>query len=117
MSDPQKAELQSGCNHEHDLKCPRCEKIEDTLSEIQQFIETTPFGTDQKSDEANYLFEKASESVHLWKQHQLRTIHQDITRSDIWEQLLDDEIYVVIDYAMKWLPTAGRESQQSWFGK
>ncbi len=117
LSDPKKQEFQATCTHEHNLQCPRCQNIQHVLSEIDHFVKTTEFSNPGQKDEVAFIFEKAAENMYQWKGHQLRTVHQDSTCSDIWERLQENEVYIVIDYAMKWLPTAGREPQTAWFGR
>ncbi len=117
LSDPDKQEFQGTCTHQHNLRCPRCDNAEHVLLELQHFVETANFSNPGQKDEASFIVEKAAENMHQWKGHQLRAIHQDSTRSDIWKRLQENEVYIVIDYAMKWLPTAGREPQTAWFGR
>ncbi len=93
--------------------------MNDVLSDFQNFVDSpeTKFPSDSKKDEASFVIENAIKHLLAWKQHQIRTIHQDTARSDIWEHLKDNEVFIILDFAMKWLPTKGRESQQMWFGK
>ncbi len=116
LSDHSNTELQSTCNHNHNFQCPRCEQIEQVISDIRDFVNMAQFSSVANKDEATFLTDKAVESIQAWKQHQLRTVHQDQARTETWDNLKDTEIFIILDYAMKWLPTAGRESQQGWFG-
>ncbi len=108
-----------GRDHIHDLRCPRCAAIHDVLSELQNFVDdsNTNFQSDAIEDGASFLVQKAIENVFAWKQHQLRSIHQDTGRTAAWANLKENEVFIVLDFAMKWLPAHGRESQQMWFGK
>ncbi len=117
LIDHSKTELQSTCNHDHNFRCPRCQQIEQVLSDIQNLVNVADFSSVANKDEAQFLTAKGIESIQAWKQHQLRTVHQDQARTETWNNLKDTEIFIVLDYAMKWLPTAGRESQQGWFGR
>ncbi len=119
LSDDKKGEFQQNDNHDHNLKCPRCETVKEVLSEVEAFVNNLAISspTDHRKDEALFLIQKAMQNVFAWKQHQLRTVHQDTSRTDIWNNLKENEIFVIVDFAMKWLPEKGRESQQMWFGK
>ena len=44
-------------------------------------------------------------------------VGQDKSRLDILEQLNDDTVLIVNDWAMNFLPQSCRESQQDWFTK
>ena len=58
-----------------------------------------------------------SEAILNWKRHQLRTVNQDRARDYILEQLDDSSVYLIMDWAMKFLETKYREKQNEWFGK
>ncbi len=105
--------------HDHDQKCPRCAALQDVLSDLQDFVDdsNTHFQSDTKKDAASFLVQKAIGNVFAWKQHQLRTVHQDTSRTAVWANLKENEVFIILDFAMKWLPAHGRESQQMWFGK
>jgi hypothetical protein len=49
--------------------------------------------------------------------HLIRSKHEDSTFDRITAQLLDDEVFLILDYKMKLLPMFYRESQASFFGK
>ena len=46
-----------------------------------------------------------------------RTVHQDNARKNVLDMLEESDIYLVADWAMKWLPTWYREPQREFFGK
>lgn len=65
-----------------------------------------------------YLFTSAERAINLWKGHQLRSVRQDQARLDVIDLLEDEKtVYIVNDWAMKFLPRQYRESQSDWFGK
>lgn len=51
------------------------------------------------------------------KAHLLRTKNQDSARTDITQNLKEGQLFVVVDWAMKFLPRKFREGQTDWFGK
>lgn len=52
-----------------------------------------------------------------WKAHILRAAHQDAAKRDIIDHLKPDQVLLIMDWAMKFLPTSFRETQRDWFGK
>ena len=59
------------------------------------------------------------QSIQAWKAHLLRAINQDAARKS-WKSLenLDAQsVFIVMDWAIKFLPRKFRESQSDWFGK
>ncbi len=58
-----------------------------------------------------------SELIQNWKKHQLRSVHQDRARDYVLEQLDDSSVFIVMDWAMKWIECKYREKQSDWFGK
>ena len=57
------------------------------------------------------------EAILNWKRHRLRSIHQEISRDYVLEQLDDSSVFIIMDWAMKWIETKYREKQSEWFGK
>lgn len=60
---------------------------------------------------------RCSATIQNWKRHQLRSVQQDRARDYVLEQLDDCSVFIVMDWAMKWLETKYREKQSDWFGK
>ena len=52
-----------------------------------------------------------------WKAHLLRAAHQDNAKRDIIDHLKYDQVFLIMDWAMKFLPISFRETQRDWFGK
>ncbi len=63
--------------------------------------------------------QKSNEAILDWKQHILRTVHQDLGRTSVFDNLLEPgrSLYLHCDFAMKWLQQEHREGQASFFGK
>ena len=57
------------------------------------------------------------ECIEAWKAHLLRTVNQDLCRENLLDNLSNDEIYLNLDWAMKFLPVKSREPQSEFFGK
>jgi len=64
-----------------------------------------------------YRLEQNIQLIVEWKRHLLRTVHQDVARKHILDQLDEKSVFIVADWAMKWLPTRYREAQRDFFGK
>ena len=47
----------------------------------------------------------------------MRAINQERAKIDILDNLTAQQVLVVMDWAMKWLPRSHRETQIEWFGK
>ena len=52
-----------------------------------------------------------------WKAHILRAAHQDSAKSDVMDNLSPSQVFLIMDWAMKFLPASFRETQRDWFGK
>ncbi len=118
LSDPDNQYfLAHSSDHEHDYKCPHCVSIQETIKEVKSEI----IDKDWSADELNeiiYLLDHSEVDIEKWIAHQVRTVYQDKVRQDILENLKPGtEIFVIIDWAMKWLPKSGRETQSDWYGK
>lgn len=61
--------------------------------------------------------EKAVECIYEWKSHILRSKNQEKARQQIVTSLVENEAFIVSDWAMKFLPRKFREGQTDWFGK
>ena len=116
LSDPKKSDFAQDCDHEHDESCVECSNLTSTLNEIERFIEETK--TDKELlDRALKKFRSYRESIVAWKAHLLRSINQDLCRENLLYRLSDNEIYLNLDWAMKFLPVKSREPQSEFFGK
>lgn len=62
-------------------------------------------------------FEQSRKNIHEWKAHIVRAVNQDMSKSNIIENLKSNQALLIMDWAMKFLPQSFRESQQNWFGK
>ena len=64
-----------------------------------------------------YDTEKAAERILQWKAHIVRAINQEKSKIDVLNNITGEEVLVVMDWVMKWLPRSYRETQKEWFGK
>ena len=69
------------------------------------------------NEELAFTVKEAKANIFVWKAHILRSINQYSARVDVLESLDELSVFVVQDWAMKYLPRKYRESQTDWFGK
>ena len=87
------------------------------LNAIQNQVETRKFLCEDDKDEGLFLVERATQAISEWKAHQLRSVHQDISRLDALQSLDSSCVLIVQDFAMKFMPSRYREAQSDFFGK
>lgn len=87
------------------------------LNENQKQVEMRQFLCKDDKDEIIFLVQKAKQAISEWKAHQLRSVHQDVSRLDILQCLNSSSALIVQDFAMKFLPSRYREAQSHFFGK
>lgn len=87
------------------------------LNEIQKQVEMRQFLCEDDKDEIIFLVQKAKQAISEWKAHQLRSVHQDVSRLDVLQSLNSTCVLIVQDFAMKFLPSRYREAQSDFFGK
>ena len=118
LSDPKVAAFRIDCDHEHDHQCDRCEEIMSVLDHIDGALEKQRGCiSEDEFEELRFVVNQSKSSIMSWKAHILRSIHQDTARTDILASLDEFTIFVIQDWAMKYLPRKYRESQTDWFGK
>ena len=59
----------------------------------------------------------AAPSIEDWKSYVLRSVHQDAAKSEIIDNLKPSQVLLIMDWAMKFIPTSFCETQRDWFGK
>lgn len=117
LSNPDDKDFAQPCGHQHDLRCDRCEMLQNVLRDIQQRIDSTTFETDFEKEELLYDYSNAANDIRELKKHIVRTVRQDQARNDTLSRLEPNDVYIQMDWAMKFLPISGREPQADWFGK
>ena len=99
------------------MRCDRCDGLKYVLGSIEAIITENEFETQSDKEDTVFTFQEAVACIQNWKSHLLRTVHQDRARVDIIENLGEDRILLIQDWAMKFLPRQYRESQGEWFAK
>lgn len=70
-----------------------------------------------RREELNYDVESALRKLEEWKAHIVRAVHQDAAKFLVIDHLSASQVLLIMDWAMKFLPTSFRETQRDWFGK
>ncbi|XP_052097174.1 uncharacterized protein LOC127732145 [Mytilus californianus] len=109
LSDPKDVDYRSDCPHEHTVTCDRCENLVTLFEDISKL--------EFNSAEDNAEFKNAVEKINSWKSHIMRTVNQDLSRTELFDILQPHQVLIVMDWAMKFLPSLHREKQSDWFGQ
>ncbi|XP_078372779.1 uncharacterized protein LOC144656433 [Oculina patagonica] len=117
LSDKSDADFRKECDHSHDEVCDQCEALSAAIEDVKKVVQNAAFDSIDDKEEYLYLCHTAAHAIQAWKCHQLRSVRQDQARLDVIESLNEERVFIVSDWAMKFLPQMFRESQQDWFGK
>ncbi len=98
-------------------RCESCLRLRETFACLRFLVEMNTNITDDIRHRVLYRLNHNVQLISDWKKHLLRTVHQEAARKHILDILDDSSIFIVADWAMKWLPTWYRESQREFFGK
>ena len=73
--------------------------------------------TPEEREDLQYQITQAAHNIESWKAHILRSINQDAARHDILDDMDPNSAFILLDWAMKFVPRKLRESQRDWFAK
>jgi hypothetical protein len=65
----------------------------------------------------HFRLQNAARSISNLKCHFLRCKNQDAAKSDLFQGMKFDEVLLICNWSMKYLPRKYREDQSDWFGK
>ena len=119
LSDQKNKELRETCSHEHLMRCEECESMKSVMTDIEEKIRNQckhSSMTEQREDML-YDLKQAAKDISDWKSHIMRSTNQEKGKQDILEDLDENTILVIMDWAMKFQPKKYREKQCEWFGK
>ncbi|VDI36911.1 Hypothetical predicted protein, partial [Mytilus galloprovincialis] len=117
LSDSNVKDLQEKCDHTHDECCELCTDMSSVIDDLEQIVIDGTFPSEEMKTEYLHDFQSCKEKVFQWKQHVLRTVSQEQAKHLVLENLLPNEIFIVMDWAMKFLPWFDREKQTDFYGK
>ncbi|CAC5403617.1 unnamed protein product [Mytilus coruscus] len=106
------------CDHDHDMVCSNCEQISKLLASLNSLIADSDLKEKEDCrDDYQYKLSQAQTNIFSWKTHILRTCYQERAKTEIMNTMGQNDILIVLDWAMKFLPQRYREDQSNWFGK
>lgn len=77
-----------------------------------------PFlSSNEKREELEHDLQAEIPKLEEWKSHIIRSVHQDAAKTAAVDGLSETKALLIMDWAMKFLPTSYRETQRDWFGK
>ena len=119
LSDANDADYQTLCNHEHDHACRDCDSLKEVIQEIQRSISeySSKINDKEKEDDLRYEADIAEVKIKEWKAHIMRAQNQEQSKRNILLSLQQNEVFVILDWAMKFTQMKFREKQSEWFGK
>ena len=110
--------FQATCDHQHNDVCERCAVLGSTLTSIEAGLTAKYHNlATTLGEELEFRVKNAKTAIMAWKAHLLRSVNQDEARVQVLEELDETSVFIVQDWAMKYLPRKFRESQTDWFGK
>ncbi|CAF1341778.1 unnamed protein product, partial [Didymodactylos carnosus] len=59
----------------------------------------------------------STDAIEAWKCHQLRAVNQDLSSQELLQDLPANSVYILTDWAMKWLPEKYMKPQEDFFAK
>ena len=71
----------------------------------------------EQHDDLLYDFGKSVNFINEWKCHILRCENQEIAKQRFIQNLTEDSVFIVLDWAMKFLQRRFREKQCDWYAK
>lgn len=118
LSDTKEECFTATCDHKHDHCCSPCEKLKSSLASTENLISTAKINLHKdEQDDMMFTLQQSIKAINAWKAHQLRSVKQDKARTDIVDQLDEEEVLITQDWAMKFIPQKYREAQSDWYGK
>lgn len=115
-SDSKDDKFKSICDHSHTHICESCEQLKEIIKALTKMVANSTDHEDMKND-LQFKISQATQSILNLKKHLVRCQIQESARNDIFENMKENEIFIVCDWAMKFLPRKYREDQSDWFAK
>lgn len=116
LSDPQNPEFSTALLIPT-TQCSECRLLAETINDIAVSVQKANYRDRREKAEANYLVGNAKKNIGNWKAHIVRTYQQNLGRERVMKNLQKHQTIIWIDWAMRWIPERGRESQAEFFGK
>ncbi len=106
------------CGHERNETCATCSRMYKTLQSMKSLLEKARKGPqDVESRSKIYDGEVALGKIHQWRQHVVRTVNQQLSKTEFLHNIKANQVFLIQDWAMKFLATKFLEGQADWFSK
>ena len=117
LSDPADRDFQSPCeDHRHESRCADCENAKSMIFRLNDFVDAVPDPAIR--EKLNHILIQTDAAVKKFKSHTIRIANQNRAKSDLLDNLKPDtEALIIVDWAMKLLPTYSRERQTDFFAQ
>lgn len=80
------------------------ENLDVTKESIDRCFKALPFSDEQIREELQYDVESSNEKIINWRNHCIRSVNQDLYKKDLLKQLKENQVFIIADWAMKYLP-------------
>lgn len=118
LSDPLHPEFAVTCQHHHDPDCVTCEQMKDAIASLMKTIQCScNHGLIDSLRDLQFKLQNATQSITNLKHHLIRCRNQDSAKSDLFDTMQHNEVLLICDWSMKYLPRKYRKDQSDWFGK
>ncbi|CAC5366838.1 unnamed protein product [Mytilus coruscus] len=120
LSDPLRPEFSKRCQHNHTYVCVPCEQLKESTSSLLKTVQCAVQENAERTEKLNDLNFKgtqAIQSITNLKNHLVRCKNQDSAKSVLFDTMSEDDVLLICDWSMKYLPKRYREDQTDWFGK
>ena len=103
-SDVSDTDYKDTYGHKHNMLCDNCKSLRSVVGEVKDAIPEylTQLGKDQAND-LQYEATGAASKIFEWKAHVLRAQNQDQIKHQILNSLEEDKVFIVVDWAMKFV--------------
>ena len=101
------------------IKCDSCEELKTVLQSVEGKINelSSSMYSKEQHDNLLYDFGKSVNFINEWKCLILRCENQEIAKQSFIQNLTEDSVFIVMDWAMKFLQRRFREKQCDWYVK
>ena len=111
LSDPVDEDFKHQCLHDHLSKCDSCEELKTVLQSVEGKINElcSSMYSKEQHDNLLYDFGKSVNFINKWKCHILRCENQENAKQSFIQNLTEDSVFIVMDWAMKFSQRRFRE--------
>ncbi|PFX12332.1 hypothetical protein AWC38_SpisGene23731 [Stylophora pistillata] len=106
-------------SQEHLMRCEECERLKFVIKDIEDKIQIKCNNSSMTERRGDMLYDlkQAEKDIFEWKAHIMRSTKQKKGKEDVLQQLDENTILAIMDWAMKFQPRKYLDKQCEWFGK